>query len=573
MPFTVGQSRFSDLYSHQFQFADTLSWSLGKHSFRFGTSVARHTSGGTGSEPGTAVLGTFTFKPATTAPLDQLTLDDVQSYTQPIDFGIHSYDLKQWLVAVFAQDSLRPHPDVTVDVGLRYDLQTLTDATTNISPRVGFGWHPGGDARTSVRGGYGMYYTQIRSNAVASYLVNGLDGLTTYTAVPGQFGFPTCLTCVPIAFDPRALPPSQLPARDITIQAGQADFYRAQFARYGLNFDLLPNYPDKLVNPRSQVISIGGERDLGKGLLLAADYVHQRLDNIDRTVDLNAPTPFDRTAPGQVRSVAAANATRPILPVNGGVRQVNVLMNLGEAEYNALQTQLRYRNPKLEALVTLHALEGDQHDRARRQRHRPQRRQHRAPGRRGARTERRGPAPPRRRVARLPPPLRHLDRRPGPVRVGAPVQRHHGRGQQRRRSQQRPPRRQRAGPFQVRFPREHDPAGGRLHRRAGEGRRGRVRDSPRRGLQPLQSRKLPGPRPDDLWQRGGAGRDVRAARRRGHLLLRDPGLRQRGPAPHVPVLGPLRLLTDPLARGAARSPGFFPDARPGLDRIAGRLEK
>ena len=352
VPFTVGQSRLSDLFSRQFQIADTLSWTTGKQSFRFGFTLARHESGGTGSEPGTAVLGTFTFKPSTTAPLDQLTINDVQSYTQPIDFGIHSYDLKQWLVAVFAQDTLRPHPDVTVDVGLRYDYQSLTDATTNISPRVGFGWHPGGDARTSVRGGYGMYYTQIRSNAVAAYLVNGLDGLTTYTAVPGQFGFPTCLTCVPIAFDPKVLPPSQLPARDITIQAGQRDFYRAQFARYGLNFDLLPNYPDELVNPRSQVITIGAERDLSKGFILAADYVHQRLDNIDRTVDLNAPTPFDRTAPGQVRSVAAANATRPILPVNGGVRQVNVLMNLGEAEYNALQTQLRYRNPKLEALVT-----------------------------------------------------------------------------------------------------------------------------------------------------------------------------------------------------------------------------
>jgi len=44
-----------------------------------------------------------------------------------------------------------------------------------------------------------------------------------------------------------------------------------------------------------------------------------------------------------VRSVAAANATRPILPVASGVRQVNVLMNLGEAEYNGLQTQITYR--------------------------------------------------------------------------------------------------------------------------------------------------------------------------------------------------------------------------------------
>ena len=46
---------------------------------------------------------------------------------------------------------------------------------------------------------------------------------------------------------------------------------------------------------------------------------------------------------GQTRSVAAANATRPILPVAGGVRQVNVLMNLGEADYNGLQTQIAYR--------------------------------------------------------------------------------------------------------------------------------------------------------------------------------------------------------------------------------------
>ena len=62
----------------------------------------------------------------------------------------------------------------------------MTDATKNFAPRIGFGWHPGGDSRTSIRGGYGMYYTQIRSNAVAGYLVNGLDGLTTYTATPRQ---------------------------------------------------------------------------------------------------------------------------------------------------------------------------------------------------------------------------------------------------------------------------------------------------------------------------------------------------------------------------------------------------
>ena len=352
VPFTIGQSRAADIFSHQLQLSDTLTWSRGKHSLRIGGSAVRHTSGGTGSEPGTAILGTFTFKTTTTAPFDQLTPNDVQTYTQPIDFGINSYDLRQWLYTGFVHDSIRLHRDFTVDLGLRYDRQTLTDAKDNLAPRVGFGWHPGGNARLSIRGGYGMYYTQIRSNAVASYLVNGLDGLTTYTAVSGQLGFPPCLTgsCLPLSFDPRTLPASQLPARDITLQAGRADFYRQQFARYGLNFDLLPNDADKLVNPRSQVVSIGAEREVAKGLFVAADYVHQHLGNIDRTVDLNAPAPFDRTAP-QTRTVAAANATRPIVPVNGGVRQVNVLMNLGEADYNGLQTLVRYQGSRLEGSV------------------------------------------------------------------------------------------------------------------------------------------------------------------------------------------------------------------------------
>ena len=90
-----------------------------------------------------------------------------------------------------------------------------------------------------------------------------------------------------------------------------------------------------------------------KGLFVSADYVHQHWGNIDRTVDLNAPAPFDRTASGTVRTVAQANATRPILPVNGGVRQVNVLMNLGVADYDGLQTQVTYRgNEKIFAAIS-----------------------------------------------------------------------------------------------------------------------------------------------------------------------------------------------------------------------------
>jgi len=345
VPFTIGQSRTSEIHSRQAQLSDTVSWSAGQHNLRLGGSIARHNSGGTGSEPGTAVLGTFTFLNTTTRPFDQLTLADVQNYTQPIDFGINSYELNQWLTSVYAQDTYRMHPDLTLDLGLRYDVQSLSDARNDFAPRVGFGWHPGGDSRLSIRGGYGIYYTQLIANVVAGYLVNGLDGLTTYTATPGQFGFPTCLTgsCLPLVFDPRALAPSQLPARDITIRAGMADFYRTRFARNGLHFDLLPDYPNHLVNPKSQTASIGFEREFGKGLFVGGDYLKQHWTDLQRTVDLNAASAFDRNAPGQVRTAAAANATRPILPVNGGVRAVNVLTNLGVADYDGVTTEISYR--------------------------------------------------------------------------------------------------------------------------------------------------------------------------------------------------------------------------------------
>lgn len=355
VPFTIGQSRQSDLWGHQLQFADTLSWTHGINYFRFGGSIVRHVSGGVGNEPGALTLGTFTF--ATTDavrnkfPFNQLTLADVSTYQQPISFGIDSYRLPQWLLSGFVQDSVRVSQDLTLDLGIRYDRQTLTDATANFSPRIGFGWHPNGDARLAIRGGYGMYYTQLRTNNVASYLINGLDGISTYTAGPGQTGFPTSLTAVPVNVDPRTLPANVLPPRDITIRAGLRDFYRAQFTRYGFNFDLLQNYPDKLVNPRSQVFTIGAEREIVKGVFFGADYVRQHLSDIDRTVDLNAPTPFARTAQGQCRSANCnnttsanlANATRPIVPANGGVRQVNVLMNLGVADYNGLQTLFTVR--------------------------------------------------------------------------------------------------------------------------------------------------------------------------------------------------------------------------------------
>ena len=340
---TEGESRYSHVWSHQWQLSDTLSWTRGRHYVRTGGSVARATSGGDGTEFGGAfVLGQFTINPARTAPISGLTIADATRYAQTFNFGVNDYTNKQWIYAVFVQDRLRVRDDLSLDLGLRYDRQTFSDGTKNFAPRLGFGWHPGGNARTAVRGGYSVYYTMIRANTDANFTLGGPEGQFSYSAAPGQLGFPASLTAVPITYPAGAV----LPARNVTIRPGRADYY-SQFFDIGR----LSRYPDELVNPKSQVASIGIERDLGHQVRVQADYVHQRWTGLDRSFDLNAPSLFVRTAPGQTRSAAAADATRPIAPANNGFRAINVVANLGEADYDGLQTLVAWR-PRA-ALVSL----------------------------------------------------------------------------------------------------------------------------------------------------------------------------------------------------------------------------
>jgi hypothetical protein len=342
VPFTSGESRFAHVYSRLGQLSDTLSWTRGKHYVRLGGSIGENTSGGDGTEFGSAfVLGQYTVNATSTKPIDQLALPDIQGYQQSFNLGAGTYALSQWIYNVFVQDSYRARSDLTLDLGLRYDRQTFSDGTKNFAPRLGFGWNPGSDPHTSVRGGYGLYYTMLRANTDANFELGGPQGVFSYTATAGQTGFPTCLACTPVAFNQNAAA-ATLPARNITIRPGMASFY-SQF------FDVskLAGYAGSTFeNPRSQVGSIGVERQLARRLFVSIDYVKQHWTGLDQTVDLNAPSLFVRTAPGQVRSAAAADATRPIVPVNGGFRQINVVENLGVADYDGLQTMVRWQNER-----------------------------------------------------------------------------------------------------------------------------------------------------------------------------------------------------------------------------------
>jgi outer membrane receptor protein involved in Fe transport len=185
-------------------------------------------------------------------------------------------DNKNTYLAFFAQDDWRVTPQLTLNLGLRYELDTnvknisrtnelnplilpflhgtRSRDTNNFGPRVGFNWSTA-NARTSIHGGYGIYYDRVTLEIIS--LERGLDG--------------------------RALP--------IEVRAGNAFFIdpmTGRFPPFAPNIQhpftgfILPgagaagiNIIDKdLQNPMVQQMNLGIQRELPSGLLIRADYLH-----------------------------------------------------------------------------------------------------------------------------------------------------------------------------------------------------------------------------------------------------------------------------------------------------------
>ncbi|HSS76664.1 MAG TPA: TonB-dependent receptor [Thermoanaerobaculia bacterium] len=329
---TEGESRLALLTNRQEQLADTVSLALGNHFLKIGGDYEHSRSGGNGQEFGAPfILGQFTFKPgiSPSIPTSQLTINDVQRFTQ--GFGNVNYSVSENLWSLFVQDDYRLRSNLVLNLGLRYDRQDLTDDTNNVAPRLGFAWSPGNDGKTTVRGGYGIYYSEVQANIDASWELAGPTGFFSFSAAPGQLGFPTSLAPLP-AFPAGAV----LPPRDVTIRPGQAGFYNQFF-----DISKLSGYPDSFLNPHTTQATLGFERQLGDRWFLSVDGVHANTTDIVRNLDLNAPSEFARTTPGQVRAAAVADATRPITPLPNGYRRILGTVNNGESKYDGLQLNLR----------------------------------------------------------------------------------------------------------------------------------------------------------------------------------------------------------------------------------------
>jgi outer membrane receptor protein involved in Fe transport len=78
-------------------------------------------------------------------------------------------------VGFYAQDEWKISPRITLNAGLRYDLQvlqTINTDTNNFSPRIGAVWSPSDSSQTLVRASAGLFYDRVPLRALANAILS-----------------------------------------------------------------------------------------------------------------------------------------------------------------------------------------------------------------------------------------------------------------------------------------------------------------------------------------------------------------------------------------------------------------
>jgi hypothetical protein len=221
-------------------------------------------------------------------------------------FGVPSLLQSNPNLALFTQDEWRPRADLTLDLGLRYDLQWLPrpialDAN-NVSPRIGAAYAPG-DGRTVYRASAGLYFDRIPLRATSNAIQR--DGTRYQTAVLsfGQAGAPSWPNVLP-AF------PSGVLVSISTINPNVQNQYNRQAA-------------------------LQVERAIGPVLAAQAGYAYVRGHGILMSRNVNVPT----LTAAQAAALGVANLGRPATGF-GNISQYDAL---GDAWFNGLTLSLETR--------------------------------------------------------------------------------------------------------------------------------------------------------------------------------------------------------------------------------------
>lgn len=174
-----------------YEWIDALTWSRGHHVIKMGTDadwIRSNTSFPTDFGGLFSFTCVYSANPAAgfpAAPAGTSTcidnLEDGKPYRYVQGFGQPQINLPDWLLAWYAEDSWKIHPRLTMNYGLRYDIDLQPQGYNNdpsnpieaplpkgiprefhnVGPRLALAWAVDKDSKTVLRAGYGIFYDKI----------------------------------------------------------------------------------------------------------------------------------------------------------------------------------------------------------------------------------------------------------------------------------------------------------------------------------------------------------------------------------------------------------------------------
>jgi hypothetical protein len=348
--FTLGQSIAGPLAGDNlYALRDEASYSRGRHSIRFGGDLSL------AKDIQTTLLnnyGTFSFTGAKTGPKTNqgdafadflLGVPVTMNQDAPED-ALYNF----WLAGLFVQDDFKVHPRLTLNLGLRWDVQTPPvdpqnreqtwvpgrQSTTipiapagllvvgdpgvergviptrwhHISPRLGVAWDPFGDGKTAIRAGAGIFYGSVSGNGWGT-----VENSQPF-AVRAQFNNIASLTHVYANFPGGVSPYPYV--------------YSPSSARFITPSALLPIALD-FQWPYSYQFNFMVQRQIASGMSISAGYVGTLNHHLAFSPDVNYPV-YNSTA-----TSSNVNNRRPY--GNGLLSTVNMMESNATASYHALQ--------------------------------------------------------------------------------------------------------------------------------------------------------------------------------------------------------------------------------------------
>jgi hypothetical protein len=278
------------------QFADTLTWQRQSHLVKAGVDILHNRVDI--AFPG-AIQGSYSFQ-----SLAAFERGAYQQYQQA--FGVPSLLQRNPNAGLFVQDEWRVSSGLTLNAGLRYDLQLLPSPialdTNNLSPRIGAAW-AAPDGRTVVRASGGVYFDRIPLRATSNALQR--DGIQYKVAIvsrgePGAPVFPGVMSGFPS----------------------------------GLLTAITSIDPD-IQNGRSEQGAVQVERAVGTAASVTAGYSYLRGHGIIMSRNINVPT----LSASEAAALGVANLGRPD-PAFGNISQYQ---SVGDSWFHGLTLSFNAR--------------------------------------------------------------------------------------------------------------------------------------------------------------------------------------------------------------------------------------